>query len=58
MRLKKAIIKSLITIQKCAAQIITEAFKNISESTLNMKLHLLSVKHALKKILENTLIKL
>ncbi len=58
MRLKRAIIKSLIMIQRCAAQIIAEAFRNISKSTLNMKLHLIFVKYMLKKTFEDTLIKL
>ena len=56
--LERAIIKSLTAIQRRAAQIIAGAFRNTSEPALDVELHLLPVKYALEKALEDTLIRL
>lgn len=54
--LENAVLKTLISIQRRAAQTIAETFWNISGSALNVKLHLLPIKFRLERALGETLI--
>jgi len=57
-KLENAVMKTLISVQRRATRMIAKIFRNTSESALNVKLYLMSVKQMLEKTFEETLIRL